>query len=68
MTMDSAVFSDEFLNDQLHKARWSSFLKKKKVLIQASMSDVLDRIKAFVYPLFEETAKIKWNPKKGVWE
>jgi len=68
MTMDSAVFSDEFLNDQLHKARWSSFLKKKEVLIQASMSDVLDRIKAFVYPLFEETAKIKWNPKKGVWE
>lgn len=57
MTMDSAAFSDEFLNDPVHQTRWKSFLKKKKALIQVSMSDAMDWIKAFVRPLFEGTEK-----------
>ena len=27
MTMDSAAFGDEFLNDPMHQPRWNSFLK-----------------------------------------
>lgn len=68
MTMDSAAFSDEFLNDPVHQTRWKSFLKKKKALIQVSMSDAMDWIKAFVRPLFEGTGKTRWNPEKGNWE
>lgn len=68
MTMDSAAFSDEFLNDPVHQTRWKSFLKKKKALIQVSMSDAMDWIKAFVRPLFEGTEKTRWNPEKGNWE
>lgn len=68
MTMDSAVFSDEFLNDPMHQKRWKSFLKKKKALIQVSMSDAMDRIKVFVCPLLEGTEKTRWNPEKGIWE
>lgn len=68
MTMDSAAFSDEFLNDPVHQTRWKSFLKKKKALIQVSMSDAMDWIKAFVHPLFEGTEKTRWNPEKGNWE
>ena len=64
MTMDSAAFSDEFLNDPVHQTRWKSFLKKKKALIQVSMSDAMDWIKAFVRPLFEGTEKTRWNPEK----
>ncbi len=30
MTMDSAAFGEEFLNDPMHQTRWKSFLKKKK--------------------------------------
>ena len=41
MTMDSAAFSDEFLNDPMHQTRWKAFLKKKKALIQVSMSDAM---------------------------
>lgn len=67
MTMDSAAFSDEFLNDPVHQTRWKSFLKKK-ALIQVSMSDAMDWIKAFVRPLFEGTEKTRWNPEKGNWE
>lgn len=68
MTMDSAAFSDEFLYDPVHQTRWKSFLKKKKALIQVSMSDAMDWIKAFVRPLFEGTEKTRWNPEKGNWE
>ena len=68
MTMDSAVFSGEFLNDPMHQKRWKSFLKKKKALIQVSMSDAMDWIKVFVCPLLEGTEKTRWNPEKGIWE
>lgn len=43
-------------------------LMKKKALIQISMSDAMDWIKAFVCPLLEGMEKTKWNPKKGIWE
>ncbi len=68
MTMDAAAFSEEFLNDPMHQTRWKAFLKKKKALIQISMSDAMDWIKAFVCPLLEGVEKIKWDPKKGIWE
>ena len=68
MTMDSAAFGDEFLNDPMHQTRWKTFLKKKKALIQVSMSDAMDWIKEFIRPLLDGTEKTKWNPKKGIWE
>ena len=68
MTMDSAAFGDEFLNDPMHQTRWNSFLKKKKALIQVSMIDMMDRVKEFVRPLLEGTVKAKWNHEKGIWE
>ncbi len=68
MTMDSAAFGDEFLNDPMHQTRWKAFLKKKKALIQVSMSDAMDWIKNFVRPLLEGTEKTKWNSEKGIWE
>lgn len=68
MTMDAAAFSEEFLNDPMHQTRWKTFLKKKKALIQVSMSDAMDWIKAFVCPLLEGMEKTKWNPRKGILE
>ena len=68
MTMDSAAFGDEFLSDPMHQTRWKAFLKKKKALIQVSMSDAMDWIKNFVRPLLDGTEKTKWNHEKGSWE
>ena len=68
MTMDSAAFGDEFLNDPMHQTRWNAFLKKKKALVQVSMSDAIYWVKVFVRPLLEETKKTKWSPEKGAWE
>jgi predicted nucleotidyltransferase component of viral defense system len=70
LTMDSAVFNDEFINDPVHRTRWNSFLKKKKALIQVSMTDVMNWIKSFACPLLEGTDHefSTWNPKEGHWQ
>ena len=62
------AFGDEFLNDPMHQTRWKAFLKKKKALIQVSMSDAMDWIKEFIRPLLDGTEKTKWNPETGIWE
>lgn len=70
LTMNSAVFSDEFINDPMHQTRWNAFLKKKKALIQISLSDTMTWIKAFVSPLLKETHKklLSWDPENGYWK
>ena len=70
MTMDTAAFSDEFLGDSMHLNRWNSFLKKKKALIQVSMSDAISRIKTFVAPLLTQTKALvtEWDPNAKCWK
>ncbi len=70
MTMDSAVFSDDFIHDTIHQTRWDSFLKRKKALIQIPISDAMNRIKVFIKPLLQEPDQklLAWNPKEGCWE
>ena len=69
MTMDSAAFGDEFLNDPMHQSRWKSFLKKKKALIQVPMDEAMKRIKIFVRPLLEDVSPgvTSWKPDTGNW-
>jgi predicted nucleotidyltransferase component of viral defense system len=47
LTIESAAFSDDFINDSMHRSRWNAFLKKKKALLQISIDDVLGQIKTF---------------------
>ena len=70
MTMDTAAFSDEFLGDTMHQARWNAFLKKKKALIPVSINDAMIRIKTFVTPLLTQTnaSVTEWNPNEGCWK
>lgn len=72
MTMDTAAFSDEFINDVMHQTRWNSFLKKKKAIIQVSMNDAITQIINFSRPLLDETTHLSssgtWNPENGCWQ
>ena len=69
MTMNTAAFSDEFVNDAMHQTRWNSFLKKKKALIPVSMSDAMIQIRTFVEPLLNESnnSYTTWDPKSSYW-
>lgn len=69
MTMKIAAFEDEFITDAMHLSRWKSFMKKKRSLIQVSMSETLERIRTLAYPLLTEPEKKpeKWDPESGQW-
>ena len=70
MTMETAAFSDEFLNDSTHQTRWRAFLKKKKALIPVTMNDAMTRIKTFATPLLTQTDEpvTEWDPQDGCWK
>lgn len=70
ITMETAAFSNEFLDDSMHQTRWNSFLKKKKAMIQVSMNDAMTRIKTFVTPLLTQISVpvTKWDPNEGCWK
>ncbi|MCR4777244.1 MAG: nucleotidyl transferase AbiEii/AbiGii toxin family protein [Lachnospiraceae bacterium] len=68
MTLDTAAFTDEFINDPVHQSRWKAFLKKKKALIDVSLEDTIFRIKTFSAPLFTDAEFTKWAPNTGLWE
>ena len=69
LTMDTAAFSEEFINDRMHRMRWDAFLKRKKALISVSMQDAVNVIRTFVRPLLEEehTAYSVWHADDGCW-
>ena len=68
LTFDTAEFGPEFSADTVHLTRWNAFLKKKKALVNVSMTDAIERIRVFVSPLITGNVKSKWNPEKGDWE
>ena len=70
ITMETAAFSNEFLDDSMHQTRWNSFLKKKKAMIQVSMNDAMTRIKTFVKPLLiqADAPVTEWDPNEGCWK
>lgn len=70
MSLNTAAFTDEFLNDNLHQTRWKGFLKKKKALIQVSMTDVFSWIKVFAKPLLSDlsTELSTWDHINGIWK
>lgn len=65
---DTAEFGRGFSEDSVHLTRWNAFLKKKKALVNVSMTDAIERIRVFVSPLITGNVKSKWNPEKGDWE
>lgn len=70
LTIDSAAFSDDFINDDIHTKRWNAFLKKKKAIKSISLEDTVRRIKSFVFPLTDnpDNSISCWNPDIGSWE
>lgn len=70
MSMSTAAFGDEFVQDSLHRTRWNAFLKKKKALVQISLEETILGVKTFAEPLLEDTNTdaCKWNPENRVWE
>ena len=70
MSMNTAAFGEEFAKDPIHQARWNAFLRRKKALLQVSLSDTINRIKEFAQPLLSDVpgSALTWNPDTCRWE
>ena len=70
LSIDTAAFGKEFIQDALHQRRWNAFLKKKKAFTQVLLEDVIDEVKKFAEPLLsnERYNEIFWNPKEKIWK
>ena len=70
MTMNTAAFGEEFVNDYMHRTRWNAFLKKKRSLIQISLEVAMNRVREFVSPLLEDRNRhhLYWAHKEEMWK
>lgn len=63
----NVVFSDSFKNDKDKNEMWSAFLKRLKLDSDLSFTEVMEKLKVFLEPVFNESEG-KWNPKLWRWE
>lgn len=70
---DIFVFSDDFLNSDLHQRRWNAFLKKKKALVRIDFEEAIQLLKRLLLPIVEsihdDTEFTKhWNHTSHLWK
>ncbi|HEY5122461.1 MAG TPA: nucleotidyl transferase AbiEii/AbiGii toxin family protein [Ignavibacteria bacterium] len=61
------IFSDDFKNDSKKQIMWSAFLKRNKLDDYTKFIEIVEKIKTFIEPVFENNNKNKWNPVKLKW-
>lgn len=70
---DIAAFTDEFAASELHRNRWTAFLKKKNTLIKVDLEDVVDLLRTLLFPIVESIRNniengAKWNHEFHSWK
>lgn len=66
------TFNEEYANDTMRLSRWNSFVKKKKVSLDVSLSETIEVIKKFLQPVIGAieagiSFDAKWNSKEQQW-
>jgi len=61
------IFGSDFKNDSKKQIMWSAFLKRNKLDDNTKFIDIVEKIKTFIEPVFEENNKNKWKPEKWKW-
>ena len=61
------VFSSEFMDDTNKHNLWNSFIKKNDLIISDTFSEIINQIRVFIEPIFDETFKSTWDPIKFRW-
>jgi predicted nucleotidyltransferase component of viral defense system len=61
------IYEDSFRNDSPKQIQWSVFLERNKLLGEIKFPNVIEKLKLFIEPIFEDD-KLIWNPNKFLWE
>lgn len=70
---DIVAFEPGFADDPLRKSRWNSFIKKKKAMLDVTLTDTIKTILRFIGPLVEHVENSspfsrRWSHEKQEWE
>jgi predicted nucleotidyltransferase component of viral defense system len=61
------IYESGFRNDPQKQIQWSAFLERNKLLAEIKFTDVVEKLKLFIEPIFEDDNLI-WNREKFLWE
>ncbi len=69
---DIFAFTDGFTTSDVHRRRWTAFLKKKKALLKMELDDAVKQMKSLLIPVVESINKGKefaaiWNHELEIW-
>ena len=69
---DIFAFTDGFTASDVHRRRWTAFLKKKKALLEIELDDAVKQMKSLLIPVVESINKGKefaaiWNHELEIW-
>lgn len=70
---DIFAFTEAFLESKIHQSRWKAFLKKKKVLVNAELEEVVGLLKTMLLPIVDSIARdteytSKWDRNSRSWK
>ena len=69
---DIFAFTDGFAARDIHRRRWTAFLKKKKALLEMELDDAVKQMKSLLIPVVESINNGKefaamWNHELEIW-
>jgi hypothetical protein len=63
-----SVYDDSFKSDKNLQQRWSVFLKKRNLIANTKLAEIITSIEQFIEPACAEVTQTKtWNPKEWKW-
>lgn len=67
-----AIFTEQFMNNEIKKVQWKAFLKKTKLPVNDDFAVIVASIQKFLGPMAKSIAgeknfKKQWNPEKFEW-
>ncbi len=62
------IYSTEFINDTTNNRQWEVFKNKVGIELNFTFADIVDFIKKFIEPVFEEDGIKKWKHKELTWK
>lgn len=67
LDLKSKIYSDEFKTNEKLQKYWVAFLDRSKLTAEIKFPKVVDKLKAFIEPVFTEGNRV-WNSRKFTWE
>lgn len=61
------IFGKSFMENAQKQVQWSSFVNLNKLTAETNFATVVEKIKMFIEPLFENQQYKTWNPKEWKW-